>query len=105
MNPVPHPPVVKPSRPLEQNRRRGNRHQLHIPGTLLPEGDLATHIAVLITEISIAGVGLRAKQSLPLDGIYQLTSFDTLVPPGMRVKIVSQQPGANGEFGIGAQTI
>jgi hypothetical protein len=105
MNPATRPSVVKPPRPLDQNRRRGNRHLLNIPANLLPDGESPIAIEVIITEISIAGVGLQCKQSLPLDRVYQLTSFDTLVPPGMRVKIVSQQPAANGEFKVGAQTI
>jgi hypothetical protein len=105
MNSVPNPQVVKPSLPLSANRRRGNRHRLHIPATLLNEGDSAVQIPVTITELSIGGVALRCKESLPLDRVYQLSSFDTLVPPGMRIRVVSQQPGAAGEFKIGAQTI
>jgi len=105
MNPAQTHPAVKPSRPLAQNRRQANRHQLHIPATLLGDGETAKPIDVVVTEISISGVGLRAKESLALDSVFQLTSFDTLVPPGMRVRIVSQQAGTNGEFKIGAKTV
>jgi hypothetical protein len=105
MNPVSQPSTVKPSRPLAQNRRRGNRHQLQIPATLIPDGDAAVQIAVTITEISVGGVAFRAKTSLPLDGVYQLSSFDTLITPGMRIRIVSQQATSHGEFKVGAQTL
>ena len=105
MNPVPTPPIVKPSRPLEHNRRQSNRHLLQIPATLLSDGEGNRQIAVIVTEISIGGVGLRSKESVSLDRVYQVTSFDTLVPPGMRVRIVSIQPADQGEFKIGAKTI
>jgi hypothetical protein len=105
MNPVPQPPAVKPSRPLAQNRRRGNRHQLQIPATLIAEGTNAPPIEVTVTEMSVGGVTIRSKSSLPIDGVYQLSSFDTLIPPATRIRIVTQQSGSHGEFKIGAQTL
>jgi hypothetical protein len=104
MNPLPTPAVVKPSIPLAQNRRRGNRHKLHIPATLIG-ADASTPIDVTVTEISVGGVGLRSKQQLTLEATYQLSSFDSLLPPGMRVRVISQQPSSHGEYKIGAQTI
>jgi hypothetical protein len=105
MSRVPHSTIVKPSRPLAQNRRRGNRLPLQIPATLQAEGNPSAPIAVTVTEISVGGLGLQSSQSLPLGGIYQLSSFDTLLPPGMRLRLVSQQPLPEGQFKIGAQTV
>jgi len=105
MNPAPNPQAKKPARPLHENRRRGNRHRLHIPATLLPEGEHPSPISVTVTEVSIGGVGIRAKQELKLEGIYQLNSFDTLIPPGMRVHIVSQRKLPEGNFQIGAKAL
>jgi hypothetical protein len=105
MEPVPTEKTASTSRPLAQNRRRGNRHALHIPATLVRDGHPAEPLAVTIVEISVAGVGLRVKQSLTLGDICTLSSYDTLVPPGMTVRIVSQQPVGHGEFRVGAQTV
>jgi hypothetical protein len=85
------------------NRRRGNRHRLSIPATLVVPGE--SPVAVTVTELSVGGVGIQAKSGLKLDAVYSLNSFDTLIPPGMNVKIVSQRPAADGGFEIGAKAV
>jgi hypothetical protein len=105
MNPVSQPPTVKPTRPLSQNRRRGNRHRLQIPATLIAEGSNAVPIEVTVTEMSVGGMAIRSKSSLVLNADYQLSSFDTLIPPGTKIRIVTQQTTSHGEFKIGAQSL
>jgi hypothetical protein len=98
-------PVTKPARPLTENRRSGNRHRLGIPATLLPAGDAPSPISVTVTEISIGGVGIRAGHELKLENVYHLNSFDTLIPPGMKVHIVSQRLLPDGSYEVGAKAI
>jgi hypothetical protein len=105
MTPPPNPPVTKRAHPLTENRRQGNRHRLHIPATLLPAGDHPSPISVTVTEISIGGVGIRAKHELKLDNVYHLNSFDTLIPPGMKVHIVSQRKLPDGHYEVGARAL
>jgi hypothetical protein len=105
MKPPSDLPVSTPARTVNENRRRGNRHRLHIPATLVAEGGHPTPIAVTITELAIGGVGIRAKHDLKVDGIYHLNSFDTLIPPGMRVHIVSKRKLPDETFDVGAKAI
>jgi hypothetical protein len=105
MNPSSTPPVVIPSVPLAQNRRSGNRHKLNIPATLVGGADAVLPIEIIVTEISVGGVGFRCTKQLTPDAVYHLTSFDTLIPPGMRVRVLSQQLASQGEYKIGAQTV
>jgi hypothetical protein len=105
MSMAPIPPAAKPALPLEQNRRRGNRHRLHIHATLILDGYTPTSLEVTVTEMSVGGVGFRVKQSLNLQAEGQLTSFDTLIPPGMRVHIISQRQLPSGEFEVGAKVL
>jgi hypothetical protein len=92
-------------RPLSQNRRRGRRHQLDIPATLVGESSGTGELAVKIVEFSIHGLGLRANKQLTSGEIYQVRAFDTLVPPGMRVKIVSSRSLGDGGFIIGGEVV
>ena len=105
MNPQSNSPANNAPRALTENRRRGNRHRLHIPATLLADGDLRTPIAVTVTELAIGGVGIRAKHDLNIEGVYHLSSFDTLIPPGMRVHIVSKRKLADETFEVGAKAL
>jgi hypothetical protein len=94
-------PTLKPSFAI--NRRRGNRHQLTVPATLLAVNEKP--ISVTITELSVGGVGIDSKIELKIDTVYQLDSFDTLIPPGMKVRIVSQRKSPENGFEIGAQAL
>jgi hypothetical protein len=105
MNPASTPPAKKTARPLTENRRRANRHRLSIPATLVAEGEHPTPIEVTITEMSIGGVGFTAKAELKQDAAYHLNSFDTLIPPGMKLRIVSQRKLPAGGFEIGAKVL
>jgi hypothetical protein len=89
------------------NRRRGRRHRLDIPASLAPVGADPGRpgITVRICELSVAGVGLRAEQPLEVGHVYEVRAFDTLVPTGMRVKIISHRPAAAGGFEIGAESL
>ena len=106
MNPAPTSPAKKTARPLTENRRRANRHRLNIPATLVADGEHPAPIEITVTEMSIGGVGFQAKVELKTDGTYHLNSFDTLIPPGMKVHVVSQRKlPDNGGFEIGAKVI
>jgi hypothetical protein len=85
------------------NRRRGNRHQLSIPATLVAPGEPSA--AVTVIELSVGGIGIHCEASLKLDSIYLVNSFDTLIPPGMQVRIVSQRAVDQGGFEIGAKAL
>jgi hypothetical protein len=105
MESVPTKANLKRAHPLAQNRRRGNRHRLHIPATLLIEGENPTEIPVTVTEMSVGGIGFRSRQPLVVDATYRVSSFDTLIPQGMRASIVAHRQLPDGEFEIGAKTI
>ncbi|HSV13730.1 MAG TPA: PilZ domain-containing protein [Tepidisphaeraceae bacterium] len=89
------------------NRRRGRRHRLDIPASLAPTGGDPGRpgIAVRISELSVAGVGLRSDQPLEPGHVYEVRAFDTLVPTGMRVKVISHRAAADGGFEIGAESL
>jgi hypothetical protein len=105
MESVPAKAAVKRAHPLAQNRRRGNRHRLQIPATLLLEGDKPHEIPVTVTEMSVAGIGLHATQEVVIGATYRVSSFDTLIPHGLRACIVTQRHLPDGKFEIGAKTI
>ncbi len=90
------------SSPIAQNRRRGNRHRLSIPATLIHVGE--PPIRVTVIEISVGGIGLQSETELVLERRYQLESFDTLIPPGMKVRVVSQRQTGEGSFEVGAES-
>jgi hypothetical protein len=92
------------ARPLSQNRRRGRRHLLDIPATLVG-GNHPQELAVKIIELSVHGIGIQANKSLTPGEIYQVRAFDTLVPAGMRVRIVSTRTSTDGEFIIGGEVV
>jgi len=91
--------------PPAKNRRRGRRHKLDVPATLVRQSDNARPISIKITHLSVGGVGLISPQALPLGEVYLLRAFDTLLPTGTRLRIASSRPAANGGFEIGAQTL
>ena len=105
MDSLPPLQAVGFSRSLDQNRRSGNRHRLRIHADIQIEGPNPTPMPVIVTEISIGGIGLRTKEPLLLEQNYQVHSFDTLLPPGMRVRAVSQRQLPSGEFEVGAKTV
>jgi hypothetical protein len=94
---------------LAENRRRGRRHRLDIPADLIPTTDVgaAAAVVVRITELSVGGVGLRSQELLEIGAIYEVRSFDTLVPVDTRIRIISQRPAGDSpeQFDIGAQVI
>jgi len=105
MESVPAKPAVKRAHPLAQNRRRGNRHRLNIPATLLIEGDKPTEIEVIVTEMSVGGIGFRSRTPLVIEATYRVSSFDTLIPHALRASIVTQRQAPDGHFEVGAKTI
>jgi hypothetical protein len=105
MESVPTKAPGKRAHPLAQNRRRGNRHRLHIQATVQIEGEHPTEIAVTITELSVGGIGFRSRQALVAGATYRIISFDTLIPTGLRASIVSQRHLPDGQFEIGAKTM
>jgi hypothetical protein len=93
-----------PVRALAQNRRRGRRHRLDIPATLIGEQSKISHF-IKIIEFSNHGLGLQAGTSLTSGEIYQVLAFDTLVAPGMRIRIVSSRALPTGGFAIGGEVV
>jgi hypothetical protein len=92
------------ARPLSQNRRRGRRHLLDIPATLVG-GVAPEELAVNIIELSKHGIGIQANKPLTSGEIYQVRAFDSLVPAGMHVKIISSRSSTDGEFIIGGEVV
>jgi hypothetical protein len=92
-------------RPLSQNRRRGRRHLLDIPATLTDESNQNAELAVKIVEFSKHGLGMRIGKQLTPGEIFQVRAFDTLVPPGMRVRIVSNRSLGDGGFIVGGEVV
>jgi hypothetical protein len=97
---------------VAENRRRGRRHRLDIPAELVPATDMgaAAAIAVRITELSVGGAGLRSPEQLEIGAVYEVRSFDTLIPVDTRIRIISQRKtrdgnDSGGEFDIGAQVL
>ncbi len=101
--------VTAPRTPArrEADRRRGDRHRLSIPATVLTDdGAAAVAVAVTVTAVSVNGVGLRSPVVLRDGAVYALTAFDSLVPPGTRVRVVSQRPTDDGAgFDVGTATV
>jgi hypothetical protein len=89
-------------RPLSQNRRRGRRHLLDIPATLNGE---SAELPVKIIEFSKHGLGMRTTKALTPGEFYHVRAFDTLIPPGLRVRIVSVRSVANDGFIIGSEVV
>ena len=92
----------------DADRRRGDRHRLSIPATLLTDdGAAAVTVAITVTAVSVNGVGLRSPVLLRDGAVYVLTAFDSLLPPGTRVRVVSQRPAEDGAggFDVGTATV
>ena len=98
-------PTIAPVRVLKDNRRRSSRHALKIPATVVNETDVSQSIHVEINELSVAGVGLQSANELITGATYQLQAFDSLIPVGMRVRIVSCRAEDRGGFDIGAEVV
>ena len=108
---TPCPPLPLPVRTVSTNRRRGNRHRLDVPATLTPNGaDAATPaggppLPAVVTAFSVNGVGLRVAQPLAVGDVYTLSTFDTLIPPGLRVRIRTQRHTPAGDHEVGAEVV
>ena len=92
-------------RPLSQNRRRGRRHPLDIPATLIGGPNPKAERAVKIVEFSKHGLGMRASEPFSPGEIYTVRAFDTLIPPGTQVRIVSNRSLPNRGFIIGSEVV
>ena len=86
-----------------KNRRKGSRHRLDIPATLAVDGDQSQQFSVYITDLSVSGVGIASSQALPMGSVFEVDAFDTLLPLGTRVQIVSSRHAGCGGFEIGAK--
>ena len=90
-------------RNAQDNRRAGGRHPLNIPATLhAATGD---PLPVRLIELSVAGVGLLAETAVQVGHEFALTAFDSLVPAGMRVRVVSSREDDTGRFVLGAAVV
>ncbi len=105
--PMTTPPRV---RTASTDRRSGNRHRLDVPATLALHADGgpnagATPVAAVVTAFSVNGVGLRVAQALAVGDVYTLSTFDSLIPPGLRVRVRSQRHTPAGDHEIGAEVV
>jgi len=101
------PPPPRPPRPTtaSTDRRRGNRHRLDVPATLLGGGADPRPVPTVVTAYSVNGVGLRVAQPLAVGDEYALSSFDTLIPPGLRIRIRSHRVTPAGDHEVGAEVV
>ena len=60
---------------------------------------------VKITELSVGGLGIQSAAPLDLNAVYHDKAFDSLLPCGTRVKIVSSRTIEGGGFEIGAELV
>jgi len=90
---------------LAENRRRSTRHRLDIPASLVAEHDHGAVTNVQITEMSVAGFGLRVVESLPIGHTFHLRAFDTLIPPNTRIRIVTTRQLETGGYEAGAEVV
>lgn len=77
---------------------------MEITASLLLDGTPPRQIQVIITDLSVAGVGMRCDEPLTPGDAGEVRAFDSLVPVGMRVKVVSHRPTTKG-FEIGAEVL
>jgi hypothetical protein len=105
-------PLPSRARTGSTERRRGDRHRLDIPATLVPTGadGLAAErhgrpLPTVVTAFSVNGVGLRVAQPLAVGDVYALSTFDSLIPPGLRVRIRSQRITPAGDHEVGAEVV
>ncbi len=90
-------------RTTASDRRRGDRHRLDVPATLTADG--AAPVPAVVTAFSVNGVGLRVGTPLAVGDAYALASFDTLIPPGLRVRVRSHRVTPAGDHEVGAEVI
>ena len=94
-----------------ENRRKAGRHSLDLPATLsvenAPPGVAASpDMLIKIVQMSVGGVGLLADRALDLGTVYRVAAFDSLVPAGMRVRVVSVRPAeVPATYVIGAEIV
>ena len=86
------------------NRRRGDRHRLDVPATLTPAAG-GPEVPAVVTAFSVNGVGLRVALPLPAGAEYALSSFDTLLPPGLKVRVRTHRVTPAGDHEVGAEVV
>ena len=99
--PRPRPAVVVES----ADRRRGDRHRLDIPATLTPTAGGGPDVPAVVVAYSVNGVGLRVGQSLDVGATFAVSSYDTLIPPGLTVRVKSYRAHPEGDHEIGAEVV
>jgi len=105
-------PLQSPARSASTDRRRGDRHRLDVPATLAlvgadglvadPQG---RPLPAVVIAFSVNGVGLRVAQPLAVGDVYAVSTFDSLIPPGLRVRIRSQRITPAGDHEVGAEVV
>ncbi len=105
MDPTTSTTEPKPEPRLAGNRRRGIRHVLHIPATMQVDAPDAAPINVTVIALSVGGIGIAAKSSVRINAVYRISAFDTLLPPGLRIRVVSERKLGENNFEIGAEVL
>ncbi len=59
----------------------------------------------MVTAFSVNGVGLRVAQPLTAGDVYAVSTFDTLIPPGLRVRVRSHRVTPAGDHEVGAEVV
>ena len=89
----------------KQNRRRGKRHPLNVSAVVTSEHEPERQIPVLVTELSMHGVGLQSAALLESERVYSLWAYDPLLPPGTKLRVRTSRRSPDGKFSIGAEVI
>ena len=77
-----------------------------MPATLAPtDGATGPDVSATVVAFSVNGVGLRLRTPLAVGATYTLSSFDTLLPPGLRIRVKTQRIAPNGNHEVGAEVV
>lgn len=100
------PPVPR-EQTAATNRRRGHRHRIDIPATLTLDAAAADAkpVPAVVTAYSVNGVGLRVAQPLAVGDVYGLSTFDSLIPPGLRIRVKTLRHTPAGDHEVGAEIV
>jgi len=99
------PPKVPGPTPVRAaDRRRGNRHRLDVRATLTA-ADGGVEQPAVVTAFSVNGVGLRVGRPLEVGSVHAVRSFDTLLPPGLNVRVRSLRITPAGDHEVGAEVV
>jgi len=88
-----------------EDRRRSLRHDHHTPAWLSPEAQTRNGKArqVMVTDLSLHGVGFIAATSLEVEGIHWMVVGAGALRASSRVRIVNCRPAPDGGYEVGGE--